>query len=315
MNEQIREKLNSRAAKRGFLMPPETILFTIQKKPIGSLQNIVCFQGMPKQGKSLFITSAIASAFTPYSIFDMKLNLPADRPRVCYIDTESSEYDFYRVLDRIRKQTLLESLPVNFDAYLMREDAPADILAMIVSYLDNTPKCSCIVIDGILDLLSDFNNVEQSFYLIQWLKLVTKKYNILVLCVLHLGKKEGLSLGHIGSFLDRKSQSVLKITKNKKENSIDMESTFLRSTDDIDTVSVTYQNGMFIQVAGSVAPDPVAMDQEFIDTNFKAYVAYQAAVNKTADYIGKSQTSAKIKLKKWVEAGKLVKDKNGYIKI
>ena len=135
-----------------------------------------------------------------------------------------------------------------------------------------------------------------------------------MLCVLHLGKKEGLSLGHIGSFLDRKSQSVLKITNNKKENTIDMESTFLRSTDDIDTVSVTYQNGMFIQVAGSVAPDPVAMDQEFIDTNFKVYVAYQAAVNKTAEYISKSQTSAKMKLKKWVEAGKLVKDKNGFIK-
>jgi hypothetical protein len=308
----IREKLKARAAKPGFFPPADNVIFTIQSKVIGSLQSFVCFQGLPKQGKSLFITSCIASAFTPFPIFDMKLNLPAGRGRVCYIDTESSEYDFYRVLDRIRQQTMFSSLPDLLDCFLMREDAPGDIMAMTNEYLDLNPDCSVLVIDGVLDLLADFNSVEQSFFVIQWLKLITKKYNLLIMLVLHLSKKEQNSIGHIGSFLDRKSQSVLKVGKNKETGTIDLESTFLRSADSINPVSVMFSGTGWVEVAPH-RNEPHNKNAEFISVQFANWLPYIAAVKATAAHINKSDSSAKRLLKDWVGSGLLVYDKlQGY---
>lgn len=308
------EKLQSRAAVPGFTLPEETVCLKIQNKPIGSLENIVCFQGAPKQGKSLFITSCIASAFVPFPIFDMKLNRPAGRDKICYVDTESSAYDFYRVLDRIKIQTLRSSLPDTIQAFNFREDSPADIMQMIEVYLENNKDCAILCIDGILDLIADFNSVEQSFFLINWLKRITKQFNILLLCVLHLSKKEGNSLGHIGSFLDRKSQSVFKVQKNKKEGTIDLESTFLRSTGDIDTISVMYQSGSWVQVNNDQTKPAEHPDNDFIKSNFEQEKSYKDAVAIIAKYINRSETSAKAKLKFWIDTGRVIKTSTGYKK-
>lgn len=312
----ILEKLNSRAAKRGFFVPPENVVFTIQDKPIGALGNFVCFQGLPKQGKSLFITSAIASAFTPFGLFDMRLKLPPDRNRICFIDTESSEYDFYRVMDRITKQSNRSEWPEQLDAYLLREDPPGDILQLITAYLDNTPNCSVLVIDGVLDLLVDFNSIEQSFYVIQFLKQITVKYQILVMCVLHLSKKEGNSLGHLGSFLDRKAQSVLKVQKNKQTGCIDMEAVMLRSTGDIQPVSVFWSGSYWMQAGtggGDVIPElpNATREKNFITTSFQEPRTYKETLNLICFFTERSETTAKKVLKKWIESGQLVKNEAG----
>ena len=92
MTNDLHEKLLSRKFKQNYQPPDENIIFTIDGKNIGCLQSFVCFQGLPKAGKSTFITSAIASAFTTWDIFGMKLNFPPNRKRICYIDTESSDF-------------------------------------------------------------------------------------------------------------------------------------------------------------------------------------------------------------------------------
>jgi hypothetical protein len=74
MTNDLHEKLLSRKFKQNYQPPEENIIFTIDGKNIGTLQSFVCFQGLPKAGKSTFITSAIASAFCTWDIFGMKLN-------------------------------------------------------------------------------------------------------------------------------------------------------------------------------------------------------------------------------------------------
>lgn len=316
----ILEKLKTRAAVRGFFTPPEETVFTIQDKIIGTLGNFVCFQGLPKQGKSLFITSAIASAYTAFGIFDMKLAPVPGRPRICYVDTECSHYDFYRVLNRITEQANLSAWPNTLDAFNFREDQPAEIINMITAYLENTPECSILVIDGILDLLVDFNSIEQSFYVIQWLKQITAKHKILVMCVLHLSKKEGNSLGHLGSFLDRKAQSVLKVQKNKQTGCIDMEASMLRSAGDMQPVSVFWGGSYWMQansapaeITDSITPGGIREDN-FVQSNFAEDRTYREAVNLLVFFTQKSETTAKKLLKKLIETGKIVKTETGTYK-
>jgi hypothetical protein len=316
MTNDLHEKLSSRRYKTNYDPPAENVIFTINGKNIGCTQSFVCFQGLPKQGKSLFITSAIASAFTTWDIFGMKINTPKNRKRVCYIDTESSDYDYYKVLNRVREQIITDQLPGNFDSYLMREDSPKEIQEMIDLYLEENKDCSVLIIDGILDLIADFNSVEQSFFLIQWLKKITKLNDLLILCVLHLGKKDQNSIGHIGSYLDRKAQSVLKIEKNKDQKTIDLYPTFLRSSDEFDPISIQYQNGSWSQVNnGQVEKGTFiyGMEKKTLQNRLLLDpVTYNDLVNNFSEFTGKSISTAKKIIKDWIATGEIIKVNDQY---
>lgn len=309
-NEKLIDKLKKRSYNKNAPVPVENIVYTIQNKTIGCLSSFVTISGLPKQGKSLFITTAIASAYIPNDIFGMKLTFPEGRNRLCYIDTESSDYDYYKVLERMRLQMRLDQLPDNFDSFLFREDPHNEILQMIEIYLQNNQDCSILVIDGILDLIADFNNVEQSFLLIQWLKRISKVHNLLILCVLHLGKKDGNTLGHIGSYLDRKSQSVLKVQKNKEHKTIDMEAQFLRSADDIDTISIQHNGYEWIQVHNKPEEqNKWSADKiELIDTILQQPKEYHELLSEVARITGKSTTTSKKLIRTWLESGSIIKE-------
>lgn len=311
LTNDLHEKLKTRKYQGNHKPKEENIIFTIRGKNIGTSQSFVCFQGLPKAGKSTFITSAVASAFTTFDIYQMKISFLKDRKRICYIDTESSDFDYYRVLERIRSQIITDQLPHNFDSFLFREDSPQDILQMIEIYLNENIDCSVLVIDGILDLISDFNSVEQSFYLIQWLKKITKKHDLLILCVLHLGKKDQFSIGHIGSYLDRKSQSVIKIEKNKDQKTIDLIPTFLRSSEDFDPVSIMYESGTWIEVnSNPIKKDEYIFGMEKISLiNRILYEPkhYKDLIQDFCEFTGKGQTTAKKIIKNWISEGSILK--------
>lgn len=219
---------------------PEQVVLTIGGRTIGTLQNFVVYSGLPKAGKSTFIAATLASALMPGDQFGIKINFPEDRRRVCLFDTESSDYDFYRQIDKIRRFSQINILPDVFDAYRVREDHPKQIKEMVEMYLQDTPECSVMVIDGFLDLLLNFNDEIESRMLINWLKRLTKLYNCLIIGVLHLGKKDGHTLGHLGSMVDRYTQSLLKITKDKEQLTYSLTAEMMRS--DVDFLPVVLQN-------------------------------------------------------------------------
>jgi len=315
-NDGIPEKLSSRKYDPTKKIDNVPVIFTIDGKVIGTTQSIVCVQGLPKQGKTLYLTSALASLYTPGDIYGMKLTFPKGRERVCYVDTESSEFDFYNNMSRTAKLMIRNYLPDTFDAFLMREDDPTDIKKMIEEYLTQNPSCGILVIDGVLDLISDFNSVEQSFYLLQWLKKITKTHDLLIIIVLHLGKKDLHGIGHIGSYLDRKSQSVLKIEKNKDQNTFDLTATYLRSADNLDPIRIAWNGSFFYRLDTEPINDPSAV--QGIDKNFLLNrimpepVKYDTLVNDLAAAIGKGKTTAKKIIKEWILAGEILKTDQGY---
>jgi len=259
----------------------------------------------------------VASAFTTWDIFSCKLVFPANRKRLCYVDTESSDYDYYRVLERIRNQIITDFLPHNFDSFLFREDTPSEIKDMVEAYLEENKDCSIIILDGVLDLIQDYNNVEQSFFLVQWLKKITKKYDLLVLLVLHLGKKDQNSLGHIGSYLDRKSQSVLRIEKNRENNTLNLAPQFLRSSEDFNPISIMYQSGSWYQVDNNQKTNDYIFGIEKISLINKVLDIpknYNQLLIDLAEVTGKGQTTIKKLLKNWILEGIVIKIDNLYKK-
>ena len=146
----------------------DQILWTIHDKHIiATTMNFQILTGMPKAGKSTFLSALISTVFTPSGLWGMKLNLPPDRRKIAYFDTESSDYDFYRQVERIKKFAGINGIPEWCSLFTVREDEPKAILAMVEHYL-KTSNAPIVILDGLLDLIFDYNDPIESRKLIKY---------------------------------------------------------------------------------------------------------------------------------------------------
>lgn len=255
MNKTINfyEELQKNKYQAGFIPDKEQILFKIQNNTIGSIQSYAVISGLPKSGKSTFVSSIVASSFIHEDIFGMKLKTLPNRGRVCYIDTESSQHDFYAHMTRIKKLAKLTDLPNTFDAFCLRKEDPLMIKKMIDSYLEKTPDCSIVIIDGLLDLVMDFNDIIECRMVVNWLKNITTVHNLFLLGILHTGKRDGQTLGHLGSNTDRWAQSTLEVKKDDQGH-FELTPKFLRSSKNFNPIKIKYDD---------FEMDFIQVDQEF----------------------------------------------------
>ena len=277
-----------------------------------------------KAGKSTFICAMISSVFNTYDIFTMKLQSPPGRQRICLIDTESSDYDFYNTINKIKGFSQLNELPPFFDAFQVREDSSVIIIQMIERYLQLNIDCSIIIIDGLLDLINNLNDERESSLLTKYLKRITKQYNILLISVLHQSKSNLATTGHIGSACDRFAQSTLDITKDKEKNTYVLSSRFMRSDSDFEPVTLMNFQGVFQQVETEqekAAPGKKATDLDEMDSKrllqqiVTIPMPYADISSEIIERTATSKAFAKNLIKIWISRNYIVKDQQNNYKI
>ncbi len=222
--------------------PPNQIVMRIEHKNIGSLQNFITITGMQKSGKGRYLTAIAAAAISRQEVYGISMRLPEHKQKICVWDTEQSDYDFYKYMDSIKELAGISTMPAHFSAFNVREDEPATILQMMQRYLELNPDCGTFIIDGLLDLVSSYNNEEECKRLINILKRWTKTYDLFLPCVIHKGKSAGTTLGHLGAMADRAAQSVLTIEKIKERGTHQLRAEYLRSADDFTPIEIYYNN-------------------------------------------------------------------------
>jgi hypothetical protein len=227
---------------------PDKIYFTIEDgindtAVIGTAGNFVSITGLPKARKSTIIGAMIASFLIQQPVYTFSLKIHKDKNKIAIFDTEQSEYDFKRnitAIERITGYTTSEVFTF-LDAYLLREDDSNNILMLINEYLKNNSDTGIVIIDGLLDLIDNMNDEGASKRLIRTLKRWAKKHDILIITVLHLGKKDNSSIGHIGSASDRYAQSTLTVEKTKEGNTT-ITGKYLRSAKDFEQIEIMWSN-------------------------------------------------------------------------
>jgi hypothetical protein len=319
----IDQLLELRKYKTDHIPDKENVILRIGTKAVGSTQAYVIFGGLPKAGKSSFLNSCIASAFVPYDIFTMKINLPEQRQRLCLFDTESSDYDYYKRIQSILSFADLSHLPKNFDSYQVREDGTGTIRKMVERYLELNPDCSVLVLDGLLDLIVNYNDETESSMLTKWLKKITKVYDLLIISVLHFNKSNDHTTGVIGSHSDRFAQSTLEVKKDKENNTFVMQSRFMRSDADFEPVTLMNFNGIFQQVnnesvvkKGRKASDLDSMESQRLCKQIVTIpMLYSEIVDEIKERTAESNTYAKQLMKIWISNAYVVKDHNNKYKL
>lgn len=319
----IDELLELRKYKPDYIPNKDNVILRIGGKVVGASMNYIIFGGLPKAGKSSYLNSCIASAFVPYDIFTMKINLPDNRRKICLFDTESSDYDYYNRIESIKRFAELENLPNWFNSFQVREDGTGTIRRMVERYLELNPDCSVLVLDGLLDLIINYNDEKESSMLTKWLKKITKVHDILIISVLHFNKSNDHTTGVIGSHSDRFAQSTLDIKKDKDNNTYVMSSRFMRSDSDFEPITLMNFSGNLQQVANdSVKPkSKKASDLDLIESQrlCKQIVTipmqYSEIVDEIKERTAESNTYAKQLMKIWISKGMVSKDHTGKYKI
>jgi len=129
------------------------------------------------------------------------------------IDTEQGAYYAQRAFRRV--SDLVGGVYENYLPFGVEELEPEEIIEFIDG-LFNDPrykgKIKWLSIDGVADLLVNANDITESKNVATKLKKWRKENNCHINCVIHKNSTSEKATGHLGSFIEKKSETVILLT-------------------------------------------------------------------------------------------------------
>lgn len=180
--------------------------------PIGDIQAV---KAKPKTGKTLFMAVLAASAL---GCRDFGINPTSKNMKLLYADTEQNRRNTALFLKRVasilgrdREADIESRLTAISLRNLSDPSAKLDVLLSAVAHI----RPQITIVDGIADLIQDFNDIGQSCEIISMLMKISQSYDTAIVNVLHTNKSrdDHNMKGHLGSMLLQKASDVFEVRK------------------------------------------------------------------------------------------------------
>ena len=187
---------------------------------IGTYGNFSFIQAPPKSMKTFFV-SLLGSAFcNPKGKFTRGMDSFRDNKHFVHFDTEQGEWHAQRVFKRI--QWMNKGLSLDFyHTFALRKISYRSRIDFIEYYLDcmreEGKEIGLVVIDGVADLVSDANNLEESSAIVQKIMAWTTIYNCHIVTVIHSNNGSDKPTGHLGSFLEKKAETQIQLSRDENK--------------------------------------------------------------------------------------------------
>ena len=177
---------------------------------IGTLGNFSASIGKAKSKKTFNVSAIVAAALKNGTVLRYAAELPEEKRKVLYIDTEQSPYHCLKVMKRILR---MAGLPDDRDSgYLeflaLRKYTPEQRISIVEQAIYHSPDIGLVIIDGIRDMVYDINSPGES------------DRQIHIHTILHQNKGDENARGHIGTELNNKAETVLLVEKDKGNSDI-----------------------------------------------------------------------------------------------
>jgi hypothetical protein len=210
--------------------PPEkpVPLLKLADQTICTPGNISNLQGAAKSAKSAAMGGMIAAllqqgatvtSFQEESVRDtLGFTSEPGEGNIVHLDTEQSDYDHHiNVVRAFRRAGVQQDAP-NFHSFSLVDVSTAERRAALELCLENLAPVRAVFVDGIADLLIDPNDPAESFSLVDYLHQTAVRHHCAIVTVLHEnpgGGETGKTRGHLGSQLERKAESNIRVAKDK----------------------------------------------------------------------------------------------------
>jgi len=209
------------------ILKPETLLSIGQHEykgnwydtPVMTASEFSAIIAVSKAKKS-FIKSAFLGSYIGGQSNKLFPNIKTHRDKdytILDFDTEQGRYYTQRTFRRV--QEITGTLYEHYKGYATRHLSSPERLGLIDYCLKNQDSLyknpvKLISIDGIADLVENTNDIvmskEASDYVMRW----TYDYNIHVTTVIHKSAITGKPLGHLGTYVLKKAESVINLEVN-----------------------------------------------------------------------------------------------------
>ena len=185
--------------------------------PIGTDGNFSFLQAFPKVGKSFF-ASLIVSAYQGGSNkYTGIIKGHRKGRKIIHFDTEMGRFHVSKLARRPLEMNNLKN-DDNYHIYALRSmnhQERIEFIEYILFDLFEGKEIGLILLDGIADLCSDVNNMEQSNFIVQKIMTWTAKLSCHLMTVIHQNFGSDKPTGNLGSALEKKSESIIKLEKNE----------------------------------------------------------------------------------------------------
>lgn len=220
--------------------------YTLERNGIGfgPNGNVMAIAAEKKAGKTWF-GMAMCAAMLKGEFLGMKTRV--ENAKVIFFDTEQDAVDGQKIQKRVH---FLCGWPFEedndrFQIFHLREIAPEnrrDFVCRCIRYY----KPDMCIVDGIRDLLKDFNDLTQSAEVIQDFMTISSECNTAIWTVLHVNPNSEKMRGHLGTELGNKVADILFLSKHGKDDEVvyKMEETDSRGHKDIHSLTFRIDDGM-----------------------------------------------------------------------
>jgi hypothetical protein len=251
--KDVRHVLNNFESHRIRLsdhIPRPIPIIKLGGKNIATVGDISTVTGQAKARKSYFLSAVLTAALNPnYYAGFLDVDLPPDRPKIIWIDTEQSKFWSQQILNRVKRSGVTEEEIDERIIYLnCRSLSTAQLKAITYVSLDSYAKESAfMILDGSRDLVSSVNNEDESTQLSRWLPEIAAHYNCNITNVLHQnpsGGSDSKMRGHLGTELMNKSEFVVQIVKHEKDKEVFIAKSMLSRDIGTDELCFTINDGL-----------------------------------------------------------------------
>lgn len=222
-NTQQMTILDSCQIKSKMTLNTPSIIVSAYDNPLGVNENLFCIAGEAGTGKSHFISAIIAGAIseTPLPMettLGMTVLPNPAKKAVLHFDTEQSDWQLYKNIEKSLIRAGLPEIPNYYQAYCLTPQSRKDRLELIkasmeMAHLEHN-GIHLIVIDGLADLIFSANDERESISLIEQINTLAGVYNTCIIGVLHYAPSTLKLRGHLGSEVSRKASGILAIEKD-----------------------------------------------------------------------------------------------------
>ena len=182
---------------------------------LGTFGNLSVVTAVPKTKKSFFC-SLLASVFLSGSnIYGGQIKGHRGNGDLIHFDTEQGIWHASKVFRR--PLDMDSNIPKDkYHTFALRTVAFKERLEFIEYYLkEKINEPSLVILDGVADLCSDVNSIEQSNHLVSALMRISTQCNVHIICVIHQNYgSQKLGTGHLGSALEKKAETVISLEAN-----------------------------------------------------------------------------------------------------
>jgi hypothetical protein len=184
--------------------------------PFGTYGNFSCIVGASKSKKT-FLKSLITASFIGGQTSNYTSSIKSHRDRECFIidlDTEQSSWHAQNVFKRVTRLVGVENYEF-YKPFALRPYEPKERLQFIewlIYESEMKDNIGFIAIDGLADLVNDFNDLKESQAVIQKVMTWTDDKQFHLTTILHSNFGTTKAVGHIGSSMLKKAETVCQVT-------------------------------------------------------------------------------------------------------